>query len=108
MSALYRLIITRLDPLVPSRYQTFWNHPAGPKTVHFWAPTVKWALVIAGLADMARPPEKLSVRQSGALAATGCIWARYCLVIIPKNYYLFSVNMFLGTTGFIQLTRIYL
>ena len=28
-------------------------------------------LVIAGLADYARPPEKLSVSQSVALAATG-------------------------------------
>ncbi len=30
-------------------------------------------LVIAGIADIARPAEKLSVRQSGALAATGTV-----------------------------------
>lgn len=43
--------------------QPAWNHPAGPKTVFFWAPTIKWALVGAGLADLARPAEKLSVYQ---------------------------------------------
>ena len=61
----------------------FWNHPAGkikyfkniykyspynmligPKTVHFWAPMFKWGLVIAGLADMNRPVEKVSLFQS--------------------------------------------
>ena len=31
-------------------------------------------LVIAGLADVARPAEKLSFKQSGALAATGTVY----------------------------------
>ena len=33
-------------------------------------------LVIAGLGDVNRPAEKLSVGQAGALAATGLIWSR--------------------------------
>ena len=33
-------------------------------------------LVIAGLGDLSRPAEKLSMSQSGALAATGLIWSR--------------------------------
>ena len=37
----------------------------GPKTVHFWAPMFKWGLVIAGLADINRPVEKVSLFQSG-------------------------------------------
>ena len=37
------------------------------------------SLVIAGLGDLARPADKLSPSQSGALAATGAIWARYVL-----------------------------
>lgn len=58
-----------------------WNHPAGklkfhfclnsaltpilgPKTIHFWAPMFKWGLVIAGLADINRPVEKVSLFQS--------------------------------------------
>ncbi|KAJ1517367.1 Mitochondrial pyruvate carrier 2, partial [Coelomomyces lativittatus] len=47
-----------------STFGRFWNHPAGPKTIHFWAPAAKWALVIAGLGDLKRPAEKLSLSQS--------------------------------------------
>lgn len=65
-------------------------------------------LVIAGLADVTRPAEKLSLFQSTALAATGIIWSRYSLVIKPKNWNLFSVNIFVGATGIFQLCRIYL
>ena len=36
----------------------------------------------------------------------GLIWARYSLVIIPKNWLLFSVNIGLGLTGINQLCRI--
>ena len=36
----------------------------GPKTVFFWAPVMKWCLVAAGLKDLNRPAEKLSVSQN--------------------------------------------
>lgn len=87
--------------------RAFWNHPAGPKTVFFWAPTMKWALVLAGLGDLSRPAEKLSVAQTASLAATGLIWSRYALVITPVNYNLMSVNIFVGAIGFFQLYRIW-
>ncbi|VDK30160.1 unnamed protein product [Anisakis simplex] len=93
-------------PFLPKFARPAWNHPAGPKTVFFWAPSVKWCLVIAGLADLARPASKLSVSQNSALAATGIIWTRYCFVIIPKNYFLASVNFFVGCTGITQLLRV--
>jgi hypothetical protein len=64
-------------------------------------------LVIAGIGDLARPADKLSLSQSGALAATGVIWSRYSLVITPRNVQLFSVNVFVGLTGLYQLFRIY-
>uniref|UniRef100_A0A914VZ21 Mitochondrial pyruvate carrier n=1 Tax=Plectus sambesii TaxID=2011161 RepID=A0A914VZ21_9BILA len=109
-SALYRSLCRLGDkhvyPILPAFAKPAWNHAAGPKTVFFWAPTIKWALVGAGLADLARPAEKLSLYQNVALFATGAIWARYCLVIIPKNYYLCSVNCFVGLTGLVQLIRI--
>ena len=35
------------------------------------------------------------------------IWSRYSLVIIPKNFNLLSVNMFVAWTGLYQLFRIY-
>uniref|UniRef100_A0A8D2NWN1 Mitochondrial pyruvate carrier n=1 Tax=Zosterops lateralis melanops TaxID=1220523 RepID=A0A8D2NWN1_ZOSLA len=82
----------------------FWD---GPKTVFFWAPVMKWGLVGAGLADMARPAEKLSTAQSAVLTATGLIWSRYSLVIIPKNWSLFAVNFFVGCAGGSQLYRIW-
>jgi uncharacterized membrane protein len=63
--------------------------------------------VIAGVSDIVRPAETLSFRQSAALAATGLIWARYSLVIIPKNWNLFAVNFFLGLVGGSQLYRIF-
>ncbi len=46
---------------------------------------MKWAIVLAGVADFARPAEKLSLTQNGALTATGLIWTRWCLIIKPKN-----------------------
>ena len=70
----------------PSLLIRMWNSPVGVKTVHFWAPVMKWALVIAGISDFYRPPEKLSLTQSAALTATGLIWTRWCLIIKPKNY----------------------
>lgn len=64
-------------------------------------------LVIAGLGDLSRPANQLSIGQSASLFATGVIWSRYSLVIIPKNYGLFSVNVFVALTQLIQLTRAY-
>ncbi|KAB8228154.1 hypothetical protein BDV23DRAFT_167490 [Aspergillus alliaceus] len=90
-----------------STFQRLWNSPIGVKTVHFWAPVMKWALVIAGISDLSRPAEKLSLTQNGALTATGAIWTRWCLIIKPKNYLLAAVNFFLGCVGIVQVGRIY-
>ncbi|KAL4865811.1 hypothetical protein BDV12DRAFT_173909 [Aspergillus spectabilis] len=89
-----------------STFQRLWNSPVGVKTVHFWAPVMKWALVIAGISDFQRPAEKLSLTQNGALTATGAIWTRWCLIIKPKNYLLAAVNFFLGCVGVVQVSRI--
>ena len=112
------LISGRLSETMRGRY----NHPAGPKTIHFWAPTWKWALVFAGIGNyfrfffenfwrvltlvFCRPADKLSLNQSASLTATGFIWARYSMIIIPKNYVLFSVNVALGLTGLMQVMRV--
>lgn len=60
---------------------------------------------MAGIADLTRPADKISPAQTAALAATGVIWSRYSLVIIPKNYSLFSVNVFVAFTQLYQLYR---
>lgn len=63
--------------------------------------------MIAGLGDLSRPANQLSIGQSSSLLATGLIWSRYSLVIIPKNYSLFSVNVFVALVQLIQLGRAY-
>lgn len=63
-------------------------------------------LVIAGLGDLSRPANQLSVGQSASLLATGMIWSRYSLVIIPKNYSLFTVNVFVALTQLFQMYRV--
>lgn len=37
---------------------------------------MKWGLVLAGIKDLSRPADKLSVSQNMALAMTGFIWVR--------------------------------
>ncbi|KIY63350.1 UPF0041-domain-containing protein [Cylindrobasidium torrendii FP15055 ss-10] len=89
-----------------SKFSAFLNHPAGPKTVFFWGPMMKWGLVVAGIKDLQRPAEKLSLSQNLALTATGFIWVRYSFVITPINYSLAGVNFFVGLSGLTQLGRI--
>ncbi|KAF9411927.1 hypothetical protein HW555_009401 [Spodoptera exigua] len=108
MSRVYKAIVTVADRFVPQTMRPMWEHPAGPKTIFFWAPAFKWGLVVAGLGDLNRPVENLSIRQSVSLAATGLIWSRYSLVIIPKNYSLFAVNVFVLLTSSYQLSRAYM
>jgi len=89
-----------------SWFKRMWDSPIGLKTVHFWAPVMKWCIVLAGVADFARPAEKLSLTQNVALTATGAIWTRWCLIIKPRNVLLATVNFFLGVVGVVQVTRI--
>ncbi|KAI1899642.1 hypothetical protein AGOR_G00063880 [Albula goreensis] len=107
LRASYHRILDKIELMLPAKMRPVYNHPAGPKTVFFWAPVFKWGLVLAGLADMTRPAEKLSTSQSLVLTATGLIWSRYSLVIIPKNWNLFAVNFFVGAAGGSQLFRIW-
>jgi hypothetical protein len=90
-----------------SAFNRLWNHPAGPKTIFFWAPAMKWALVAAAVGDMKKPVEVVSTNQNLALAATGLIWSRYATQITPVNYSLLLVNMFVAATALYQLSRKY-
>lgn len=82
------------------------EHPAGPFTIHFWAPTAKWLLSISNILDYNRPPESMSIPQQLALAATGLIWSRYATQITPVNYNLLSVNFVMSLTAFYHLGRV--
>jgi mitochondrial pyruvate carrier 2 len=83
----------------------FIMHPAGPFTIHFWAPTAKWLISVANILDYNRPVEKMSVGQQVAVTATGLIWSRYATQITPVNYNLLSVNFVMGLTGIWHLSR---
>ena len=67
--------IRRLDKIINKRFSTdsrvhqLWHHPAGPKTVFFWAPAWKWSLVVVGLSEMTRPASKISLNNSVSLGA---------------------------------------
>jgi len=89
-----------------SLFQRLWTSEVGIKTVHFWAPIMKWGVVLAGASDFLRPAEKLSLTQNAALMATGSIWTRWCFVIRPKNMLLAAVNFCLFLVGTIQCSRI--
>ncbi|OAP56751.1 hypothetical protein AYL99_08863 [Fonsecaea erecta] len=91
-----------------SLFQRLWTSEVGIKTVHFWAPIMKWGVVLAGASDFLRPAEKLSLTQNLALMATGSIWTRWCFVIKPKNMLLAAVNFCLFLVGTIQCSRIFM
>ena len=68
---------------IGAKARQFWQHPAGPKTIHFWAPTFKWGISIANIADFKRPAEQVSYPQQIAVTATGVIWSRFATQITP-------------------------
>ncbi|XP_058002196.1 mitochondrial pyruvate carrier 4 [Hevea brasiliensis] len=72
---------------------------------HFWAPTFKWVISLANVADFSKPPEVISYPQQIAVTGTGLIWSRYSMVITPKNWNLFSVNVAMAATGLYQISR---
>jgi hypothetical protein len=67
--------------------------PAGPFTVHFWAPMSKWFISGASFMDLHRPTDKISLPQYTALTLTGLFFSRYALLVTPINYTLCSVNI---------------
>lgn len=91
--------------MAASKIKALWNHPVGPKTVFFWAPTFKWCLIAANASDFGKPPEKISYPQQCAVALTGVIWSRYSTIIKPRNVNLLSVNVAMAGTGIYQLSR---
>ena len=46
LSGVYRSLIGAGDRIIPEGIKKAikWNHPAGPKYIHFWAPAMKWVI----------------------------------------------------------------
>ena len=91
--------------IIPTKMKELLAHPAGPFTIFFWAPMMKWGLSIANLVDYKRPVDKMSIPQQTALAITGLLWTRWSFVITPVNYNLALVNFALACTGIYHLSR---
>lgn len=104
-SRTYQRLMMHIASMLPKKLRPIFLHPAGPTTVFFWAPTFKWGLVIAGIGDIKRPADTISLSQTASLMITGAIWSRYSLIITPKNYNLFSVNAFTGVIGAYNFIR---
>jgi hypothetical protein len=51
LSGVYRALVKTGERVLPQTAKKIikWDHPAGPQTIFFWAPLMKWSLVIAGL-----------------------------------------------------------
>ena len=79
--------------------------PAGPFTVHFWAPMSKWMISGASFMDLHRPTDKISLPQYTALTLTGFFFSRYSLLVTPINYTLCSVNVALFGSSAWHLSR---
>lgn len=79
--------------------------PAGPFTVHFWAPMSKWLISGASFLDLHRPTDRISLAQYSALTVTGFVFSRYSMVIIPLNYNLAAVNVALFVSSAWHLGR---
>ncbi|XP_011499183.1 PREDICTED: mitochondrial pyruvate carrier 2-like [Ceratosolen solmsi marchali] len=101
----YQKLMQSIAKNLPEKSQKIFLHPAGPTTIFFWAPTFKWGLVIAGIGDINRPVDSISMSQTFSLMLTGVIWSRYSLVIIPKNFNLLSVNAFVSLTAAYNFIR---
>lgn len=55
-------------------------HKQSQPTVHFWAPSFKWGISLANIADYNRPPELISVpQQCGASLLPACLLVCFVL-----------------------------
>ncbi len=89
----------------PSAF-TAWVHSSnGPKTTHFWGPVANWGLVLAGLLDMKKPAEAISLNMTGVLCAYSALFMRFAWMVVPRNYILLSCHVCNISVQGYQLSR---
>jgi len=69
-----------------------WDSPIGIRTTHFWGPAANWGIVLAGLSDINRPVEKISVNMSSAMLLYSALFMRFALRVQPRNLLLFACH----------------
>lgn len=76
-----------------NQLRAFWNSPVGPKTTHFWGPTLNSLFVAQGLYEWNRPAEKISRNMQFILSMYSMLFMRFALRVTPVNYFLFCVHL---------------
>ena len=66
--------------------------PIGPMTIHFWGPMANWGLVIAGILDMNKPMDRVSLKMTSVLCFYSCLFMRFAWMVQPRNYLLFACH----------------
>ena len=76
-----------------SGFAAWVNSPAGPRTTHFWGPVANWGLVLAGVLDMKKPAEAISVNMTTVLCGYSLLFMRFAWMVVPRNYLLLSCHV---------------
>ena len=73
-------------------------HPAGPFTIHFWAPTFKWGISLANIMDMGdKDISQVSVAQQVGKAVYSIYLPIYlCICIYNLTLFTFIFSCSLG------------
>ncbi|KAI3841928.1 hypothetical protein MKX03_007966 [Papaver bracteatum] len=87
--------------MASAAFRAFWNSPVGPKTTHFWGPS----LFISGMIDTQKPPEMISGNMTGALCVASMLLMRFAWMVQPRNYLLLACHASNETVQLYQLSR---
>lgn len=79
-------------PPRPSPTLTLSAAPLDP-TVHFWAPSFKWFITFANIADLSRPVEKVSVPQQSGTCLDLCVAPSSAWIGAPHRPFLRSCSL---------------
>eukprot|EP01066_Platyproteum_vivax_P012072 Platyproteum_vivax@DN5480_c0_g1_i2.p1 len=74
-------------------------------TTHFWGPVANWGFVIAGLSDMQKSPEIISLNMTSVLCVYSCLFMRFAWMVQPRNLLLFACHFCNEAVQLTQLTR---
>ncbi|XP_037452371.1 mitochondrial pyruvate carrier 1-like [Triticum dicoccoides] len=86
-------------------FKAFLNSPVGPKTTHFWGPVSNWGFILAGMADMNKPPELISGHMTAVMCVYSGLFMRFAWVVRPRNYFLMATHASNESVQLYQLSR---
>ncbi|KAM3400483.1 hypothetical protein ACQJBY_005384 [Aegilops geniculata] len=86
-------------------FKAFLNSPVGPRTTHFWGPVSNWGFILAGMADMNKPPELISGHMTAVMCVYSGLFMRFAWVVRPRNYFLMATHASNESVQLYQLSR---